>query len=208
MNASRDLLILAADKDAKFGIESLLTNRRNRLGIREITFECIVHPDKDSGVRSNPLPFLRNRLNDFERALLIFDFEGSGSESRTVTAIELKLEDLLSANGWQDRCCVVAIVPELESWIWDGSLNLCKATGLVRAPHEIKPLLVDRSFIAQSEIKPARPKEAFEFLLRNSNIKRSSSLFSELAKKITIEGCTDPAFLKFLAALRKWFPAE
>ncbi len=185
----------------------MLENRRSLLSIREITFRCVVHPRHDNGVRLRSAEFLRPFLKTYEKALAIFDFEGSGVETQSPRRVELAVEESLTANGWQDRCAAVVLVPELEAWIWDEALSLAKAANLKMTLRQVRTLLVDRGFINTDEIKPRRPKEAFEFLLREGQTKRSSSLFDDLGKSIDARKCVDPGFQKFVKTLSTWFPA-
>jgi hypothetical protein len=161
-----DLVILTAGKDAEYGIRSVLENRRNWLAIPEIRFQCVVHPRHDSGVRLRSAEFLRGFLKTHEKALAIFDLEGSGAEDQPVDEIERRVEDSLTVNGWQNRCAAIILVPELESWIWDESLNARKAANLSRTSRETTSLLISLGFLVEGQTKPARPKEAFEVLLR------------------------------------------
>jgi len=201
------LIVLTADKDAEYGIRSLLENRRSALLIREIDFQCVVHPRHDAGVRLRCAEFLRAFLRTHKRTLVIFDKEGCGDESRSAEQIERSTEELLSANGWGDRCAAIVLVPELESWIWDGGVSARKAAGLATA-QEAKSLLMQAGFLAPGQIKPARPKEAFEALLRAARTKRSASLFSDMARDVDMAKCTDSAFQKFARTLQTWFPRE
>jgi hypothetical protein len=54
-------------------------------------------------------------------------------------------------------------------------------------------------------IKPPRPKEAFELLLREKRIQRSSAIYEKIAMDAGFRDCTDPAFLKFKTVLAEWF---
>lgn len=128
MPEKKDLLVLTADKDANLGIGALL-NRQVDLGIRSITFECRSHPKHDSGVLIGAHDFLRPFLRYFEYALVVFDLEGCGREGLGRAGVERKIHENLTANGWQGRCEVVAINPELESWVWDETLRVAPALG-------------------------------------------------------------------------------
>lgn len=128
MPEKKDLLVLTADKDANLGIGALL-NRQVDLGIRSITFECRSHPKHDSGVLIGAHDFLRPFLRYFEYALVVFDLEGCGREGLGRAGVERKIHENLTANGWQGRCEVVAINPELESWVWDETLRVAPAVG-------------------------------------------------------------------------------
>ncbi|HGT3446895.1 TPA: hypothetical protein ACM2Z0_005479, partial [Pseudomonas aeruginosa] len=56
--------------------------------------------------------------------------------------------------------------------------------------------------------KPPRPKEAAEWVLRQTRRPRSSAIYQELAEYISIKGCTDAAFAEMHAAFLAWFPVE
>jgi len=119
---------------------------------------------------------------------------------RKKTAEELRQEvkERLERNGWKDRCEVVVIDPELDVWVW------------TRSPH-----VADVLKISQTELdhltasgKPDHPKEVLEEILRKKRIPRSSALYEELATRVSLRGCTDPAFRLLCETLQRWFPAE
>lgn len=181
MSDKKDLVVLIADKDAEFGIKSLLENRREDLNICRISFECVKHPYHDGGVRTRAHEFLQNFLNRYQRALVILDLEGCGREERhSAEQIEAEVEERLSANGWQNRCAAIVVEPELEIWLWDHRLKVRKVINGMRF-EEAKQKLTERGFLTdQNQIKPAKPKEAFDFLLKSVRKPHSSSLFTDL----------------------------
>jgi hypothetical protein len=68
--------------------------------------------------------------------------------------------------------------------------------------------LVEAEFLAEAkQVKPARPKEAMEAILRHVRKARSSAIYREIAGKVALAGCTDPSFGKFRETLGRWFPA-
>jgi hypothetical protein len=151
--------------------------------------------------------FLRSFLSLYHYALVVFDLEGCGREELGRERVERKIRENLSVNGWGDRCEVVAIEPELESWLWDDSLRI--AVVLMWERRRLKEWLMEKEFLAsQTSVKPARPKEAFRAAMRTAKQQMSSSVFQDLAMSANISGCSDPAFLKFLGTLRTWCPAS
>lgn len=60
----------------------------------------------------------------------------------------------------------------------------------------------------EGEVKPGRPKEAFQAALREARIPRSASLYQRIAEKVSLRGCEDRAFLKFKDLLKDWFPRD
>ena len=72
----------------------------------------------------------------------------------------------------------------------------------------LRQLLADKGWWPQGAAKPLRPKEAAEWVLRQTRQPRSSSIYQKLAAHISIKGCTDAAFIELHAALQAWFPQE
>jgi len=74
-----DLVVLTADKNMKFAIQGLL-NRPESLGIRPVTAEVFIHPERDPGCLLRADAFLRPFVNRFVHAIVMFDREGCGRE--------------------------------------------------------------------------------------------------------------------------------
>jgi hypothetical protein len=199
----KPLIVLTADHNALFGLTALL-RRADELGIHPIDFDAYPHPNRDNGVRRRADVFLRSFLQ-WEHALVVFDREGSGSED-AAEVVESEVESRLNANGWQDRCAVVAIEPELESWVWDSTLQADQVLGWPGGEIGLRDWLQSHSFLQPGQMKPPRPKEAFEAALRERKIRRSSALYGTLASTMRTRRCTDRAFCRMAAALKRWFP--
>jgi hypothetical protein len=54
--------------------------------------------------------------------------------------------------------------------------------------------------------KPTDPKVAVERSLRELRRPRSSSIYRDLAGNVSLDRCTDGAFLRLRALLQMWFP--
>jgi hypothetical protein len=54
-------------------------------------------------------------------------------------------------------------------------------------------------------MKPFDPKLAVEQVLRQAGKPRSSAIYEQLARRVSLQRCTDPAFVKFTTVLQKWF---
>src|SRR5437879_4470000 len=74
-----DLIVLVAGKDDASAIKGILNNPQ-KLGVREIKFEILVHPGRDAGCLQGSVELLRSYLKSHEHALVIFDHEGCGKE--------------------------------------------------------------------------------------------------------------------------------
>lgn len=206
----KDLIILVEDKDAEESIKSLL-QRNSVLQIRSITYDIQRHPNRDNGVYTNAQDFLRPFHKSYSYALVFFDFEGCGQEhQKTPLQIAKDLKSRIEASGWRERVEVIVFTPELESWIWSSQEN-SPITNILQfnTYQEIKNFLYEKQLWNLHAPKPERPKEAFEKLLEAKKIPRSSSLYKNIASKVSqkiISQCQDPAFQIFLSTIRKWFP--
>ncbi len=202
----KELIVLVADKNMQFAVEGLLT-RHQAFRMRRLTrenFDIYVHPLRDPGVFKEAAAFLRPYQKQYQYALVLLDREGSGQENRTASEIADEIKTSLERNGWKNRAEVIVLDPELEIWAWVNSPHLATHTGWA----ELRSLMnfVRNHGIWEANIsKPSRPKEAFEALLREKRIQRSSAIYRKIAMDVSFRDCTDPAFLKIKTVLREWF---
>ncbi|ADN02167.1 hypothetical protein STHERM_c12260 [Spirochaeta thermophila DSM 6192] len=200
-----DLVVLVADKDMEVAIQTLLQCRHQALGIREnITFDVYTHPQRDPGVVSDGVNFLRGFAGKCEYALVLFDREGCGREDRSAEELEEKMEEQLRRNGWnRESVSVIVLDPELEIWVWSDSPHVAEVIGL--SQEELHSILQS---VPRNELgKPARPKETLKEALRRSTRPFSSSIFGTLAARISLTRCQDRSFKKLRETLQRWFPA-
>ena len=201
----RDLVVLAADKNMEFAVKGLIA-RAAALGIREILSDVFVHPHHDPGCLLEGHDFLRLYTKSHRHALVMLDREGSGREDLSRESLEQELEGLLSQSGWENRAAAIAIDPELEVWVWSGSPHVDAVLGWEGRQPNLTAWLILEGFLPPDRRKPDRPKKAVEQALRLASRARSSSRYFELAKKVSLEHCVDPAFDKFKRTLSAWFP--
>jgi hypothetical protein len=192
----KDLVILVSDSDIEIGIKTLIEKRYNSLNIKQINFDIYKHPQRDPGVLKKAHEFLRPHISSYRYALVMFDYEGCGDEDKPIDELEAVVKERLENNGWERRCEVIILNPELEIWIWTESQQVAKVLNI--APRDLRDLIKDG--------KPKRPKEKMRECLRKSGIPWSSSLFKEIAEKISLTKCKDKSFEKFKTTLNSWFP--
>lgn len=200
-----NLVVLAADKHIAASLKVLIGQRHADLGICPITFDVQRHPESDPGCRTKAAEFLRPFINQYRRALVVFDREGCGSGSPR-ELIQREVETALSRNGWAERSKAIVIAPELESWVWGPTEEVAQALGWGRDFAPLRSWLNTRGLWPAREFKPAEPKKAMEQALRHQRKVRSSALFMELAASVQFAGCRDPAFVELQETLRTWFP--
>jgi hypothetical protein len=207
VGATRDLVALVADKDMEQTVSGLLA-REAAIGMRHIELVIYVHPSRDSGCRTGCHEFLRPFVNKFERAIVMFDREGSGGDPTPRRDLELRAEDMLSAAGWDSRCAAIVLDPELESWVWSDSPEVDRVVGWAGRQPPLREWLRRNGFECLANGKPERPKEALRSALRHVRKQPSSSLFRALARDVSVRRCVDPSFQKFVSTLQTWFPTE
>lgn len=198
----RDLVILVPDRDMEAGVGTLLTARREALGIRQVTFDIFIHPQRDSGVFGSAHSFLRPLLNQYRYALVLLDRWGCGSHE-DAQSIARTVTRRLEQNGWQNRCGVVVADPELEMWIWSPSPNVERILGWRGTPSRMAEWLRAQGLLHGS--KPDEPKRALRAVLVHTRTPQSSRLFARLAETVSLQHCRDPNFNRLKAILRNWF---
>jgi hypothetical protein len=200
----KDLVLLVADKNTQFALNAAL-KRPDALGIQKqkLEFEFRVHPGRDGGVRKTGTDILAFERHRFSHALLVMDFEGSGSAENALV-LESQLDSRLQVD-WQDRAKAIVIEPEVDVWMWGSDHAIRDVVGW---PHQdtIRSWLARLGFEFQSNQKPLRPKECLEAILKEANQPRSSALYEQIASKISLRRCTDSAFQRLRQQLIHWFP--
>ena len=204
----KDLIVLTACKDSEHALRGILS-RPPALGIRKIDVDYLQHPNRDPGCLKTPEIILRGQQNRYEKALVIFDREGSGeNEPGAGEALAKKVETKLSASGWNERVQVVVLEPELEIWVWSDSQEVDAVLGWSGAEPSLRNWLSQSGFIPEGGTKPARPKEAMEEALRKVQMPWSSKLFEQLGARVSFRRCQDENFAKLVRILQTWFPSH
>ena len=199
----KDLVLLVADKNSQFALKGAL-GRPEALGIRPIEYEFRVHPGRDGGARKTGPEVLALDRRRFNHALLVLDFEGSGTDLPNATALEAQLDGRLSMR-WKEAAKSVVIEPELDVWVW-GADNAVEAAIEWPAGQALREWLRDKGFTLEANGKPTRPKEALESALRLPGLPRSSALYQTIAERISLRRCVDEAFIRLRRQLVQWFP--
>jgi hypothetical protein len=216
MNGSkRPCVILVADSNMAAAFRGYLSRDQAHLSLACSPFEFNTDVGKDllvdeggndPGVFTRAHELLRPYQHSHERAIVALDCEWNGSPGKEV--IVGVITKNLVATGWREEMVkVIAIEPELESWLWQDNPLVAEALRY-RGNPSLRDLLRQQGFWPAAHSKPTRPKEATEWVLRQTRRPRSSAIYEELAGRISIRGCTDVAFLELHTTLKAWFPAE
>jgi hypothetical protein len=199
-----DLVLLVADKNAEYALRGAL-GRPESLGIRAIGFKIVVHPGRDGGARTTGAEVLARERRRFRQALLILDYEGSGTDLPSGLALESELDKQLQLQ-WGAAAKSIVIEPELDIWVW-GSDNAIEAALEWPSPKRLREWLAEKGFVLNEHGKPILPKEALQAALSVPDLPRSSALYRRIAERISLHRCGDEAFIRLRAQLREWFGA-
>lgn len=203
----KDLVIVVADKDLEHTLKGLLS-RPQALGIRAIEKDIYTHPQHDPGCAVHGVEFISNFANQYRYALLMFDHEGSGQEATSRLALQENLNVSFASSAWRERAKAIVLAPELEVWIWGDSPHVDEVAGWRGRQPNLRRWLVEQNYLREGEVKPIRPKEAFEAALREAQKPRSASLYLQMAESVSLRRCTDSAFIELKSILNDWFPPE
>ena len=137
----------------------------------------------------------------------MLDRQGCGREEQSREELESNVEHQLQSSGWDDRARAIVIDPGLEIWVWTDSPHLPAALGWKGDLTALRQWLIDHHHWIEGATKPDDPKGAMEKILRMNSRPRSSSIYEDLARKVSLQRCQDAAFLKLRETLAAWFPA-
>lgn len=200
-----DLFCLVADKNMQAAVSALL-DRPESLGIRAIQQESVVHDRRDPGCFHHAVDFLRGYRSRAEHALVILDYQWDGVPADSAAEVETLLETNLERNGMGGWARAVVVEPELEAWVFSGSPHVASVLGWSGRSPDLREALTGQELWATGVDKPDDPKAAMEWALKQVRHPRSSSIYRELASKVSTQYCTDRAFQRLRELLRDWFP--
>lgn len=205
-DATKDLVILAADKDMQFTLKGLLS-KPERLGIRPVACEILVHSNHDPGCLLDGHNLLRVYQGLYKHAVVMLDRDGCGKESEARANLESEVEQRLRESGWGDRCAAVVLDPELENWVWSQSPEVDRALGWTGANPDLRSALKEAGLLSENAAKPPDPKAAMKYALQKTRVNPSASIYFEIAQSVSFKRCSDPSFIKFKSVLQSWFPS-
>lgn len=199
-----DLIVLVADKDTEMAIKGIL-ERTASLAIRQIRYRILVHPRHDPGCLLSSHSFLQPFVHSYSYAIVVFDREGCGKDTKTREELEEIVENLLDNSGWENRAKAIVIDPELEIWVWKNSPHVGAILGWKSIEQTVQSWLKQQGYFPEGVAKPPRPKEAMDAVLRFVKKPHSSAIFNQLALQVSLKQCNDPSFQKLKSVLQEWF---
>jgi len=206
----KDLFVFTADADALAVIRSVLA-RPLAIGIRPVTYEVDRHTGRDPGmVRSGPeLARMRVSKTAFAKLVLIWDHKGSGWEEKSADRAREEIQTRLKQVTWEGRSEAVAVVPEIEEWLWHSPISLAGhlQTGLAKLSALVQDFASKQNLDCDT-CKLRYPKEVLEEifyrLARRRPLPRD---FEQIAMTASLNDWqTSQTFGVLVNTLRRWFP--
>ena len=201
----KDLIFSVADGYQEKVFEALLQRVPLASSTSCFTYDIIKNPGHDSGSYNDSHELLRPFINQYNFAIVVFDFEGTGVEHLSRSEMELNVHTLLNSNGWKDRNAVIVIYPELENWMWMDNRHVQNAIGWDRR-ERLYDWARQNNFLDQGNVKPNRPKETLEKALKLCSTSKSASIYKNIAANASYRTCQDPSFRALITTLQAWFP--
>jgi hypothetical protein len=203
----KDLLVLVPDGQMREAVATILGDRHHSLNIERVDFDAVVHPRRDPGCFVEGTKFIEDLIDDYRHALLMFDAAWEGAPYRSAHELERAVQATMSVD-LAAKCAVVVIEPELEVWVWSDSPHVARILRWRTRPTPLRVWLERQGVWPAEAPKPPAPKEALELTCRNTGARRSAAMYKEIAERVSLERCQDPAFIRFLTILRSWFGAR
>jgi len=202
-----DLVCVAADRSIEAAMQAML-DRPEALGIRAITFETLVHPERDPGCFHDPAALLAGYGGRSEHALVVLDCAWDGAPINAAPELEAMLERRLATIAPPGWARAVVIDPELEAWVFSDSPHVATTLGWPGSTEDLRSALEAERLWDSGRTKPNDPKRAMDWALRRARIPRSSAIFRKLASRVSFQRCQDRSFLRLREILREWFAAQ
>lgn len=203
---NKELVVLVADIQQEQTLATLLRERGPSLGIRPVTLDILRHPRKDPGVFHEAADFLAAYLAPvYDRALVLLDATRDGAPGDADFLRQALLRKLIAVGWPRERCEVIVIAPELEIWVWANSPVVPEVLRTNWAA--IRDLADRHGHWREGAAKPHEPKALFEAVLWQTHRPRSGAVFQELARRVGLADCQDPAFVLLRETLVRWFSA-
>lgn len=211
----KELLFRVADKCMAEAIAGVFDRPAwdRVIGCRRFDFDSqrdirVAAGRNDCGLYSEGCELVRPFFGEYRRVVMIVDEAWDGSPG--AETIEAKLRDHLVRAGWSvEDSLPLVVCPEVDIWLWSESPHSATALGW-DSWIDLRPALHANGWLSPEQAKPALPKEAAEWAVRNGSRKkvRSASLYRQVASKVSLERCSDNALVRLVDQLRTWFPVE
>lgn len=208
----RDCLFLVADSNMAHALKGFFGKEGYHLslGCRPFSVEetdiVVASGQNDPGLYVRASELLKVYRGEYSHAVVMVDADWRGApEPQDICNA---LEGHLREAGWPPPLgCAIVIEPEVDNWLWTDTPHTAVA---LRWPSvtELRQALQEEGMWPEGATKPPRPKEAADWAIRQKGKPRSSAIYQQVASRVSLGRCSDPAVAVLVNALQQWFPAE
>jgi hypothetical protein len=215
-----ELVALFSDSDMQKLVERLIERGQERRNCtRSFRWRSLRDPRRDT-VWREPDRDLQLFFGTDCRFLIVWDHQGSGSETLTSEEIEARVLDRLTTFGVpEDRVLAVAFNPELEisfRRVWSRVKRVVSDRRGTDTPEDTVILDEARKHLPRlhfpenfEEAFARNPKELFEALIRLVRLRQSPALYEEIGARVSLQGFkAERALARIASAIASWFPPE
>lgn len=215
-----DLVALFSDSDMQKLVERLIERGQERKSCtRPFRWRSVRDPRRDT-VWREPDRALQVFFRTDSRFLIVWDHQGSGSETLTSEKIETRVVSRLTTLGVpENRVLAVAFNPELEisfRKVWPRVKRVVSDRRGMEAPEDLMILDEARKHLPRLEFSESfeealahTPKELFEALVRLVRLRQSPALYEEIGSRVSLQGFkAEPALSRIASAIASWFPPQ
>jgi hypothetical protein len=206
----KDCIFLVPDKNTEAVFAGFISreNFHLRMDVPNFTADVFNPSLGDTVIFSSAHELLRPFQKEYAHAVVVIDLDWGGAPSST--DIEVHIKRNLVNSGWhEDKCEVLVIEPELETWLWsERALFHLEETLFFKKKKihsDLREWLRLQGLWPAETKKPPRPKEAIEAICMSTKIPRSSANYKKIVSNMSVKGCEDHTFLKLKSCLLKWF---
>ena len=207
----KHLIIRVADADMERFLNAIL-NKPEALGIRPIQFDIERNTDArgDSGMRANGAELTRMDKDDYQKVVLMWDYQGCGHEhKKSAQTVAKETQDQLDRISWQANSAVIIVEPELERWLWYCEQAI--AEHLHKTVAELQQwgeTYANQRNMSLADLIEQDPKGLFEYIvcthLRRTRTPRN---YEQIGKRASIKSLQESeSFRQFAETLQNWFP--
>ncbi len=207
----RECLFFVADKNMKYALQGFFGRDGFHYSLGCAPFALDTNRDIRVAAGQND-PGLYTRANlliqpfrpDYRKVAIILDAKWDGSPGKA--AIVEKINDHIRSAGWEGKDGLAIVVePEVDNWLWTDTPHTASILGWPNI-NKLRQWLANEGDWPRDAPKPFRPKESAEKALRKTCIPRSSTIYRDIARRVSLKNCQDPSVHELVEALRRWFP--
>ncbi|MEE2788214.1 MAG: hypothetical protein VX589_12800 [Myxococcota bacterium] len=198
-----DLCIICPNGNWRAVVSTFL-ERAQHLGIRDVTAKILVSPLGESRYLSTHGPKLASlSRSQFGHCLLLVDGDRC-EQGDSAVDLEASLNAQLKVD-WAHQGRAIVADPCLEGWLLEGHRAFGQIPGLRGV--DVRRILHDSGIWPMGSEVPDQPRQAMEYVFRQSGLSLSAANYRRIARHfpIRMDAVESGSLRSFIRLLRGWF---